>query len=75
MHFVLIASSPLIVNYEWVRKIKHSCTMRVYFLMITKNGVSFSVTLRNIGSPWLKHIHVTDVSMYSGETNFIFVCV
>jgi hypothetical protein len=45
--------------------------MRVYFLTITKNEVSFSATLRNIGSPWLKHIHVTDVSMCSGKTNFI----
>jgi hypothetical protein len=43
------------------------------FLMITKNDVSFSATLRNTGSPWLKLIHVTDVSMCSGETNFIFV--
>jgi hypothetical protein len=46
--------------------------MRVYFLTITKNKVSFSATLRNIGSPWLKHIYVTDVSMCSGKTNFIF---
>jgi hypothetical protein len=46
--------------------------MRVYFLTITKNEVNFSATLRNIGNPWLKHIHVTDVSMCSGETNFIF---
>jgi hypothetical protein len=26
-----------------------------------KNEACFSATLRNIGSPWLKHIHVTDV--------------
>jgi hypothetical protein len=45
--------------------------MRVYFLKITKkNEVSYSATLRNIGSPWLKHIHVTDVSMCSEEINF-----
>jgi hypothetical protein len=47
--------------------------MRVYFLTISKNEVSFSATMRYIGSPWLKHIHVTDVSMCSGETNFIFI--
>jgi hypothetical protein len=49
--------------------------MRVYFLTITKNEVSFSATLRNLGGPWLKHIHITDVSMCSGETNFIFTLI
>jgi hypothetical protein len=45
----------------------------LFFKDYKKNEVSFSATLRNIGSPWLKHIHVTDVSMCSGETNFIFI--
>jgi hypothetical protein len=43
----------------------------LFFTITKKNEVSFSATLRNIGSPWLKHIHVTDVSMCSWETNFL----
>jgi hypothetical protein len=46
--------------------------MRVFFNNYKKNEISFSATLRNIGSLWLKHIRVTDVSMCSGETNLIF---
>jgi hypothetical protein len=45
----------------------------LFFNDYKKNEVSFSATLRNIGSSWLKHIHVTDVSMCSGETNFIYL--
>jgi hypothetical protein len=47
----------------------------LFFNDYKKNEVSFSATLRNIGSPWLKKINVTDVSMCSGETNFIFYYV
>jgi hypothetical protein len=45
----------------------------LFFNDYKKNEVSFSATLRNIGSPRLKHNHFTDVSMCSGETNFIFI--